>query len=242
MENSQISELKENSDTRKQIERDYEILEPGTTDSWNPAFLESEQFYRIGLYYALAQALGRSNIPIDKFRILDLGCGNGRSTRILLDFGLKPDQLSGLDLRSGAIQRAKQLCPTIDYQVYDGNLIPYPDRFFNWIQLTTVLSSIKDPSHRKNLVNSALKKLKKNGFLFYYDIVTANDFAGGDIIDPMSLFGDLQLKWQYQINTWQLQQELNASELNRFHLNYCRLKLSFLPIPPTHEAYLVQKS
>ena len=71
-----------------QILTDYETLEPGQSDSWNPVGSKFQLGYRLSLFYALARALQQVEPPLADLRVLDLGCGNGRSTRMYLDMGL----------------------------------------------------------------------------------------------------------------------------------------------------------
>jgi SAM-dependent methyltransferase len=55
--------------------------------------------------------------PADTVRVVDVGCGNGRSTRALLEFGVRPQNVVGLDLRMSAIEYARTVNPAIAYSV-----------------------------------------------------------------------------------------------------------------------------
>jgi SAM-dependent methyltransferase len=119
----------------EQILEDYRDLEPDQSDSWNPVGSKFQLGYRLNLFFALARALQRSERPLHELRVLDLGCGNGRSARMYLDMGLHPEQISGLDLRSGAIALARKLNPAIRFELYDGADLPTGH---NWLSTTTV--------------------------------------------------------------------------------------------------------
>jgi SAM-dependent methyltransferase len=176
----------------EQVLADYVALEPDQADAWNPARSKFELGYRLNLFYGLARALQKSDHALEDLRVLDLGCGNGRSARMYLDMGLRPDQVCGLDLRPGAIALARKLNPAIRWDVYDGGELP-PGH--NWLSTTTVFSSIASRERRKAVADRIRNSLPSGGYLFYYDARRANPFAGGDAIKPRELFGDFRVVW-----------------------------------------------
>jgi len=119
----------------------------------------------------------------------------GGATRLYLDLGLHPVQVTGLDLRPGAVALAKKLNPAIAFQTYDEHAINFPAASFNWIQFSTVFSSVADPEHRAHLVTEATRQLEPGGYLFYLDLWRANWFAGGEILHPEGMFSTLQVVW-----------------------------------------------
>jgi SAM-dependent methyltransferase len=225
----------------EQIRADYEVLEPGRADAWNPVGSSFELVYRLGLLHAVTQALRLVEIRVRELRVLDIGCGNGRSTRMYLDLGLHPDQLTGLDVRPGAIDLARTLNPSIRFDVYDGEKIPFPDGAFTWIHVSTVVSSIKTHKHRLELAARITEKLRPGGYVFYFDLIRANDFAGHDTIRPEALFPGLEVVSRHAYDSWRFMQELDARSYNPFYLNYCRLKKLLFPAKSTHEALLLEK-
>jgi SAM-dependent methyltransferase len=175
---------------------DYEHLEPGQSDSWNPVSSKFQLGYRLNLFYALARALQHVEPPLEDLRVLDLGCGNGRSTRMYLDMGLQPQQLRGLDLRPGAIALARKLNPAIQWDVHDGGKLPTGH---NWLSTTTVFSSVAGRESRQGVVARIRESLPTGGYVFHYDARRANDFAGGDSIDAKRLFADFSLVWSQRL-------------------------------------------
>jgi SAM-dependent methyltransferase len=233
----------------EQITSDYEILEPGESDTWNPLRNEFELAYRLSLFYALAQALACSHIPIQSMKVLDLGCGNGRSTRMYIDLGFRPEQLTGLDLRAGTIELAKKLNPAINHATYTGDEIPLTDQSFNWIGITTVISSIKNHDSRRQLAKQIYQKLQPGGYLFYYDLWRANPLAGGDKISPLELFSDFKKVWHTPFRSYQFipnsekRKSLVKVVMGRNQqLIYDKLRSRISQfIRPSHEVLLVQK-
>lgn len=184
--------MAEDAAIRKLLD-DYSRLEPGETDAWNPVGSKYQLGYRLNLFYALAKALSLAGVPALDLRVLDLGCGNGRSTRMYLDMGLEPDQLTGLDLRIGALERARRLNPAIAWLAHDGGALP---RGCNWISTTTVFSSVATEAARAALAGQIRDALPGGGHVFYFDMRKANPFAGGDPIEPVRLFAGFRVVWR----------------------------------------------
>jgi SAM-dependent methyltransferase len=224
-----------------QIFVDYQRLEPGETDAWNPVRSNFELVHRLCLLHAATTALRLAPVPIHELSVLDLGCGNGRSTRMYLDLGLRPEQLNGLDVRPGAIELARKLNRSIRFEVYGGQEIPFADETFTWTQLSTVVSSIKEPRHRREIVDQIRRKTRPGGCVFYFDLVRANDFAGHDIIHPERLFAGFKVLRRHGYDGWRFMQELDTRSVNFWYLNYSRLKTFLLPVKPTFETLLMAK-
>jgi SAM-dependent methyltransferase len=166
-----------------QVISDYERLEPGGADSWNPLGSKYQLGYRLAQFYALTMAIRASGVDPDSLRVLDLGCGNGRSTRMYLDLGLRPAQVVGNDLRPNAIAQARALNPAIRFELHDGGSL---GAGFNWISAATVFSSVSDLAARKQIAARIWHALPPGGFLFYFDMRRANAFAGGDALTPLA--------------------------------------------------------
>ncbi|PSB25729.1 class I SAM-dependent methyltransferase [Stenomitos frigidus] len=232
-----------------QIVTDYETLEPGETDSWNPLGNEYELAYRLAVFYALTQALEMSQISLRDLKVLDLGCGNGRSTRMYIDLGLSPRQLTGLDLRPGTIELAKKLNPGISYLAYDGETIPFPSHSFNWISVTTVFSSIKGEECRRHIVEQIYQALPPGGYVFYFDLRLINWFAGIGPVRPLQLFSKFDRVWYYPVKHMdfipldkqfrKVSQVFRSGDIKQFRSTILSLPARFLQF--SHEALLVQK-
>jgi SAM-dependent methyltransferase len=181
------------------IVRDYEKLEPGEGDTWNPLLCDHQLAYRLSLLYSLREALRVANVDVQRAQVLDVGCGNGRSTRLYLDFGFEPGQLHGVDLRDGAIARARRTHPAIRFTAYDGGELPVPDGSIDWVSLLTVISSVGGDESRAGIIESIRPKLRPGGHVFYYDLLRANDFAGGDRIHPARYFVGFDSVWSLPV-------------------------------------------
>lgn len=60
--------------------------------------------------------------------ILDVGCGVGNTLSLL---AAKYPRLSGVDVSNACISAAKERMPDVDFAIYDGIHLPYPDGSFD---------------------------------------------------------------------------------------------------------------
>ena len=227
-----------------QVLADYSTLEPDRADSWNPVGSKFQLGYRLNLFFALARALQRIDGQVEDLRVLDLGCGNGRSARMYLDMGLRPEQIRGLDLRSGAIALARELNPAIRFDSYDGGELPIGH---NWLSTTTVFSSVAGCESRQAIVERIAASLPAGGHVFYYDMRRANGFAGGDLIEPEDLFRDFSLVWRQGLGRFsgvpvrERMRGLLTTRLGGDTIAASLLEIAGDTLAPSHEALLLRK-
>lgn len=106
--------------------------------------------------------------------ILDIGCGSGMQLQRFLAYGAQPSSLSGIDLLSERIERAKQLHAGINWQVGSAHQLPYPDGSFDLIMLSVVFSSILDRPLRKRIADEIWRVRKPGGLILCYDFAYSN--------------------------------------------------------------------
>lgn len=95
--------------------------------------------------------------------VLVPGCGLGHDTRLLADRGAR---VTGLDIASTAIERAKQFGGKVDYIL--GDFFDLPEILknkFDYMVEHTCFCAI-EPNQRKNYVRSAWETLNSTGKLF----------------------------------------------------------------------------
>jgi len=178
-----------------QVLADYAQRESGETETWTPLRSEFELAFRLGAFYAMRQALTLLDAAPQKARILDVGCGMGRSTRMYLDLGCEAEQLTGLDMRPGAIAVARRRHPAIRYVLHDGYGALVDGAAPDLVSMIAVLSSIKSHAGRACLANRVIEAVKPGGEIFYFDLFRANDFAGRDRLRPVRLFSSCTPIW-----------------------------------------------
>jgi len=99
-------------------------------------------------------------IPGDK--ILDLGCGNGRSLQFLKD---KDIDYIGVDFSEKLIKIAQQNYPKVKFQVADALNLPFPNNYFDKIYSIAVLHHIPSEKFRIQFFEEARRILKPDGLL-----------------------------------------------------------------------------
>lgn len=219
--------------------REYGRLEPAGTDAWNPLSNEKELWGRARLFLTLGRILSELPIPISDARLLDVGCGVGHSTRALLEFGARPKNVLGIDLRLSAIAYARSLNPAMRFQVVHG-LDDWPSESFDLCMQVVVFSSISGLDRRLALAQKMESMVRENGLIFWWDRITANAFAGGDRLDPSDYFKQsLILEEQFL----SLPPALAASIKYRGRVAdlISRLLQKWIGHPPTHCAALLKR-
>ena len=180
----------------------YDTMEPAGADTWNPLQNELELWHRTRLLVELAGALKALPGPLEETRVLDVGCGVGRSTRLLLEFGLRPENITGIDLRPAAIEHARRLNPAISFRTVKG-FDDWPvESKFNLCMQCTVFSSISGVERRELTARMMAKAVGDKGFIFWWDRLRANDFAGNDPLDPASFFAGRRLVSLRRVSLW----------------------------------------
>jgi ubiquinone/menaquinone biosynthesis C-methylase UbiE len=102
-------------------------------------------------------------------RVLDVGCGEGEDlARIKLL--LPKAETFGIDVVPERVSRAQLAVPDARLEVRGGEALPFPDRSFQVVLLSTVLSSIIDVRTRRLVAEEAYRVTGDDGLLLVYDI------------------------------------------------------------------------
>jgi SAM-dependent methyltransferase len=217
----------------------YQQLEPPGSDTWNPLNHEIELWHRVRLYLELREALRLISKPLETARVLDVGCGTGRSTRALLEFGVRPENVLAIDLRSSAIEYARGLNPAVSYRtISDFN--SWPAEQFDLCIQCTVFSSVHGLEARSALAQKMVASVAAGGYVYWWDMLAANDFAGGDQLNPASLFAALSVVFARQVSLQPTIAEAIRSDLRRRFrgLFFLQDRVGF---PLTHLSALFQR-
>lgn len=106
-------------------------------------------------------------------RILDYGCGYGRSLRELDEAGFA--NLYGIDYAAGMIGRAAQENPFAHYARNSGSEIPFKDGSFDAVLLVAVLTCVPDSDEQARLFSELHRVLKEGGILYVSDLLINSD-------------------------------------------------------------------
>jgi ubiquinone/menaquinone biosynthesis C-methylase UbiE len=105
-------------------------------------------------------------------KILDVGCGYGRTLNELHNCGFK--NLIGVDFSQRMIDRGKNLYPHLVMEKSNGKL-PFDDDTFEAVLLLAVLTCIIEDEDQKKLINEIQRVLKDNGIFYINDFMINED-------------------------------------------------------------------
>src|SRR6478736_4618877 len=86
----------------------------------------------------------RAGVGAGPARVLDVGCGPGALTRVLVD-RLGVDQVSAVDPSPPFVAAVRQHFPTLDVQLAVAERLPYPDDLFDHALAQLVVHFMTDP-------------------------------------------------------------------------------------------------
>ncbi len=107
---------------------------------------------------------------VDKnMKILDVGCGYGRTLKELYDNGYR--NLIGIDFSSKMIERANSSYPEISFKISEGNKLYFEDNSIDCVILLAVLTCITNEDDQYQLISEIHRILKKGGILYINDFL-----------------------------------------------------------------------
>lgn len=106
-------------------------------------------------------------------RILDVGCGYGRTLNELYHMGHR--NLTGIDFSKGMIERGKKQFPYLHLLVKENDSIDFPDNHFDAVILLAVLTCIPFDEEQRKLISEIRRVLKPGGILYINDFLLNTD-------------------------------------------------------------------
>lgn len=104
--------------------------------------------------------------------ILDLGCGRGTWLTDLL----RPGTVTGIDLLFERLVAAQARTNANGLVCADGSALPFHDRQFDTVVVSTVLSSVGSEDVRVGIATEIERVLRPGGFVMFYDFRVRNPF------------------------------------------------------------------
>jgi SAM-dependent methyltransferase len=110
-----------------------------------------------------------------RLRFLDVGCGQGYWLHRMIEWGVPPSGLAGLDALPTRVAAAKDsLPPGIELVHGDATRLPWPDASFDVVSQFVVFSSILDQQIRMSVAREMVRVLKPGGAVVWYDFHVEN--------------------------------------------------------------------
>jgi SAM-dependent methyltransferase len=135
----------------------------------------ANMFLRDQTVRACVRMLDRAGLfPPHNIRVLDVGCGMGGWLLEFMLWGADQRLLSGIDLDSERVQRARARLPHAE--LYDGAAsgLPWPDQSFDLVTQFTVFTSILDAGLKRAVAREMLRVLKPGGVVLWFDFHVNN--------------------------------------------------------------------
>eukprot|EP00995_Heteronema_vittatum_P007441 NODE_258_length_1572_cov_105.414314_g183_i0.p1 GENE.NODE_258_length_1572_cov_105.414314_g183_i0~~NODE_258_length_1572_cov_105.414314_g183_i0.p1 ORF type:complete len:236 (+),score=103.00 NODE_258_length_1572_cov_105.414314_g183_i0:179-886(+) len=122
-------------------------------------------------------------------KILDLGCGYGRTLSELSKAGFR--DLHGCDMSAGMIARGQANLPNATFQIKKSRKLPYEANTFDAVILLNLLCCVIPNSEQLRIVEEVKRVLKPNGIIYVNDFLINEE-------DEHSLFKYNEYKEAYR--------------------------------------------
>ena len=106
-------------------------------------------------------------------RILDFGCGYGRSLAELKEAGY--DALTGIDFSEPLVQRGLAETPSLNLHAYPGGPLPYADDAFDAALMLAVFTCMPETRVQAETLLELKRVLKPGGLLYVTDFLLNRD-------------------------------------------------------------------
>ncbi len=116
--------------------------------------------------------LVRRNFPLNA-RILDYGCGYGRTLQQLWKMGYR--RLLALDFSVAMINTGRSMYPHLELQIGNAGGLPREHPEFDMILLLAVLTTIPDDEEQRILIKYLERLLRPGGMLYVSDFLLGED-------------------------------------------------------------------
>ncbi len=120
----------------------------------------------------LKEDLMRRYFPLSA-RILDYGCGYGRTLQQLWEMGYR--NLLGVDFSAEMVTRGRKLYPHLELQLGNAGGLARESPPFDGILLFAVLTCVPDDQDQQILIANLDRLLRPGGMLYVSDFLLAND-------------------------------------------------------------------
>jgi len=138
-----------------------------------------QESYRLMMHSAergLLRALSHAGYRhLRDAEVLEVGCGTGHWLRAMVEWGVAPEGLVGIDLLGDRLTKARRLLPpSVRLATASGAALPFRDRRFDIVLQSTVFTSILDAGVRARVAEEMRRVLRPGGLILWYDFLVDN--------------------------------------------------------------------
>lgn len=113
--------------------------------------------------------------PLNRMRVLEIGCGTGANLLELLRLGFDPSNLAGNELLPERAAQARHNLPAAaDVYPGDASALPFEPASFDIVYQSTVFTSLLDDAFQQRLAARMWEWLRPGGGILWYDFVFDN--------------------------------------------------------------------
>jgi len=118
----------------------------------------------------LERSFGESTgYDLSKLKLLEIGCGWGQWFTEFQSFGIRVENLAGIELDEDRAESAKKRIIGADIQTGNAAELPWDDDSFDIVFQSTVFTSILDSKIKEKAASEMMRVCKSDGFILWYD-------------------------------------------------------------------------
>jgi SAM-dependent methyltransferase len=110
------------------------------------------------------QKAGSEASPLD---VLDIGCGHGHIHPYLIKSGVSL-KLRAIDVAATVVEEARQANPTVEYESYEGDKLPYPDQSFDATYTIAVMHHVP-PQQWSSFLQEMRRVVRPGGLIIIFE-------------------------------------------------------------------------
>lgn len=138
-------------------------------------WLPATAFLRAGRTRLAAGMLKSAGVfPSAGDACLEVGYGSLGWLGELIAWGMREQDLHGIELDEARARKARAILPGADLRVGDATRMPFDDGAFRLIVVSTVFSSILDDSVRGAAASEIIRVMSPGGAMLWYDMTVDN--------------------------------------------------------------------
>jgi ubiquinone/menaquinone biosynthesis C-methylase UbiE len=158
----------------KRIHKAYEVRAAADP---RYSFFDQGQLFRIHqLERGILASLRLHGLePLHSRRILEVGCGTGYWLRQLIQWGARPENLTGIELLAERVAEAMKLCPPqVKINRANAATLRFADGAFDLVFQATVFTSVLDPDLKRQIAAEMMRVTRDDGLILWYDFRVNN--------------------------------------------------------------------